>query len=210
MSPIAERVDLVAGHVARLILAQAGVVELLPAFHEAVGAAARIDAQFGFELESADGAVDLAASRLAGKFRVLLVGGFGVVRAIGPHLLEDLAGLLQFLHLLGTCLAAHAPASRRSHPRRGHGGRALGYARDAIPFRVFRHLPFRRFGFAPLGSRTAPFLSGASRSGLRPPSGPGTSSGERRPSNMLRTFSGTTLRTISATRSRKVIPRRSA
>src|ERR1700751_6123684 len=24
-------------------------------------------------------------------------------------------------------------------------------------FRVFRHLPFRRFGFAPLGSRTAPF-----------------------------------------------------
>ena len=24
-------------------------------------------------------------------------------------------------------------------------------------FRVFRHLPFRRFGFAPLGSRTACF-----------------------------------------------------
>ena len=31
---------LVAGHVARLILAQAGLVELLPAFHESVGAAA--------------------------------------------------------------------------------------------------------------------------------------------------------------------------
>ncbi|WP_366114073.1 DUF2332 family protein [Bradyrhizobium sp.] len=53
-------------------------------------------------------------------------------------------------------------------------------------------------------------LSGASRSGPRPPAGPGTSEGERRPSNMLRTLSGTTLRTISATRSRKVIPRRSA
>ena len=35
-------------------------------------------------------------------------------------------------------------------------------------FRVFRHLPFRRFGFAPLGSRTAPFPF--RRSPLRPPS----------------------------------------
>ena len=35
-------------------------------------------------------------------------------------------------------------------------------------FRVFRHLPFRRFGFAPLGSRTAPFPF--RRFPLRPPS----------------------------------------
>ena len=73
----------VAGHVAGLILPLAGLVELLPALHEAVGAAARVGAQFGFELKRADGAVDLAASRLADKFRVLLVGGFGVVRAWG-------------------------------------------------------------------------------------------------------------------------------
>ena len=61
---------LVAGHVARLILALAGVVELLPAFHEAVGAAARIGAQFGFELERADGAggVARAASRASSGF----------------------------------------------------------------------------------------------------------------------------------------------
>lgn len=59
MSPIAER-GLVAVDVARLILPQTGLVELLPAFHETVGAAARIGADFGFELESADGAVDPA------------------------------------------------------------------------------------------------------------------------------------------------------
>jgi len=39
-------------------LAQAGLIELLPAFYEAVGAAAWIDAHFGFELKGADGAVD--------------------------------------------------------------------------------------------------------------------------------------------------------
>ena len=62
--------------------------------HEAVGAAAWIGAQLGFELERANGAADLAASGLVDQFRILLVGGFGVVRAIRPHLLEDLAGLL--------------------------------------------------------------------------------------------------------------------
>jgi hypothetical protein len=46
--------------------------------HETIGAAARIGAEFVFELERADGAVDPAASRLADKFRVLLVGGFGI------------------------------------------------------------------------------------------------------------------------------------
>src|ERR1700752_4403697 len=57
---------LVAADVARLILAQAGLVELLPALHEAVGAAARIGAEFGFELERADGTVDPAAGGLGG------------------------------------------------------------------------------------------------------------------------------------------------
>jgi hypothetical protein len=75
-------------------LVQAGLVELLPALHKAIGAAARIDAHFGFELEGADGAVDPAASRLVGKLRVLLVGSFGIDRTVGPHLLEVSAGLL--------------------------------------------------------------------------------------------------------------------
>lgn len=64
---------------------------------EAVGAAARIDAQFGLELERAAGAVDRAASRLAGKLSVL-VGGFGIERAIRPHLLEYPADLLEFIN----------------------------------------------------------------------------------------------------------------
>src|SRR5690242_6414626 len=54
-----------AGHVARLILVLAGRLELLPALHKTVGAAVRIDAQLGFELKRADGAIDAAASRLA-------------------------------------------------------------------------------------------------------------------------------------------------
>src|SRR5579872_5710246 len=41
---------LVAGHVTRLVLALAGLAEFSPASHEAVGAALRISAQFGFEL----------------------------------------------------------------------------------------------------------------------------------------------------------------
>src|SRR5260370_41725470 len=75
---------LVAGHVASLILTLAGVVELLPALHETVGAAARIGPQLGFGLERADGAVALAARRFSDQFRISLVGGFGVMRAIGP------------------------------------------------------------------------------------------------------------------------------
>src|SRR5579864_7282709 len=39
----------VAGHVARLILALAGVAECLPALDKAVGQPGWIDAQFGFE-----------------------------------------------------------------------------------------------------------------------------------------------------------------
>ena len=70
---------LVAGHVAGLVLALAGVVELLPAFYETVGAAARIGPQLGFELEGADGAGGVTRSGFQGEFRVLLVGGFGVV-----------------------------------------------------------------------------------------------------------------------------------
>src|SRR5512134_1068114 len=53
---------LVAGDVAALILALAGVVEHPPALHETVGAAARICAQFGFKLERADGAGRVARS----------------------------------------------------------------------------------------------------------------------------------------------------
>jgi hypothetical protein len=71
--------------VARLILALAGVAELLPAFHKTVSATTRIDAHFGFELEGADGTVDPAASRLVGKLRALLVSDFGIDRAVGPH-----------------------------------------------------------------------------------------------------------------------------
>jgi hypothetical protein len=86
-------------------LLQTGSVELLPALHETIGAAALIGAQFGFELEGPDGSGGVTRSSFQGDLRVLLVSGFGVVRAIGPHLLEDLAGLLQFLHLLRAGLA---------------------------------------------------------------------------------------------------------
>ena len=72
---------LVAGDVARLILTPAGLVELLPTFHEAVGAAAWIDAQFGLKLEGADGAIDLAASRLVDELGVLDIGGFAPASA---------------------------------------------------------------------------------------------------------------------------------
>src|SRR5690242_4907826 len=51
----------VAGHVARLILALAGLVEPLPALHKAVGEAVRIDADFGLELERADDATEILA-----------------------------------------------------------------------------------------------------------------------------------------------------
>src|SRR5947209_514227 len=77
----------VPGHVACLILVQSGLVELLPALHKAVCAAAWIAAQFGLELKGADRAVKASASSLAGQFRILLVCGFGIMRAIGPHLL---------------------------------------------------------------------------------------------------------------------------
>ena len=85
-----------------------------------VGAAVRIDAQLGFELERADGAVDPTTCRLAGKFRISLVSGFGIVRAMRPQFLEDLAGLLQLFHLCRARSFRPAPVPRRSQPRRGH------------------------------------------------------------------------------------------
>ena len=147
----------VAGDVARLIPVQTGLVELLPVVHEAVGATARIDAQFGLKLERADGAVEPAASRLVGKIRVLLVGGFGIVRAKGAYLLEDLTGLLQFLHLLGTCIEAHLLHIEDRIHGAGMADERPGTQPAQFLFRLFRQLPFRRFGFAPLGLRTAPF-----------------------------------------------------
>ena len=73
---------LVTGHVARLILALAGAGELPPIVHEAVGAPGRVGANFGFELEGANSAADPARCSFLGEFRVFLVGGFGVVRAV--------------------------------------------------------------------------------------------------------------------------------
>ena len=139
----------VTGHVARLILALAGAVELLPALHEAIRTNLRIGAQFSFELEGADGAVDLASGRFRGKLRVLLVGGFSVMGATGPHLLEGFAGFLQFLHLLRA-----GPATLLLHLEdRIHGAsmadeRPLAGAAQRR-FRVFGHPPFRRFPFRP-------------------------------------------------------------
>ncbi len=48
---------LAARHVTGLILSLAGLVELLPAFHKAVGAPVRIGADFGLYLQGANGAV---------------------------------------------------------------------------------------------------------------------------------------------------------
>ena len=57
-------------HVAGLVVTLAGLAEFAPAFHEAVGAALRIGAQLGFELEGADGAVvrPVAASSASSGF----------------------------------------------------------------------------------------------------------------------------------------------
>ena len=85
---------LIAGHVARLIQALTTVVELAPALHKEVGAKSGIGAQFGFKLESSDCAADLTAGRLAGQLGIFCLGGFSVVRAIGPHRLKGLAGLI--------------------------------------------------------------------------------------------------------------------
>ena len=111
--------------------------------------AARIGPQLGFELESADGAVDLAAGRLADKFRILLVGGFGIVRAIGPHLLEDLAGPLQFFHLRRAGLAAPLLHIEDRIHGSGMTDQRLGAGLAQRRFRVFNHLPFRRFPSRP-------------------------------------------------------------
>ncbi len=51
---------LVTGHVARLILALAGLAEFPPAFHEAVGSQAGIGAKLGFQLQGADCAPGVA------------------------------------------------------------------------------------------------------------------------------------------------------
>ena len=69
-------------------------------------AALRAGANLGFQLQGADGAIDPARSCLRRKLGILLVGGFGIVRAIGTHLLEPLARLLQFPGLIGAGLVA--------------------------------------------------------------------------------------------------------
>ena len=51
----------IAGHVARLILALAGVVEPLPALDKAVSEAIWFDADFGLELERTDDAGEIFA-----------------------------------------------------------------------------------------------------------------------------------------------------
>ena len=66
--------------------------------------------------------------------------------------------------------------------------------------RAWRTSALVRARRSPVSGPSPTFLSGAVRSGSCPPS-----AGRRRPSNMPRTFSGTTLRTISATRTRKAI-----
>ncbi len=84
----------------------AGILELLPALDEAVGTPVRIDADFGFKLERANGAVDPSATGLAGKTCVLGVSGFRILPSIGPNLLERLAGRSQFRPRSAACLAA--------------------------------------------------------------------------------------------------------
>ena len=90
------------------------------------------------------------------------------MRAKGAHLLEDLPGLLQFLHLLGTCIEAQLLHIEDSIHGAGMAHERPGTQPAHFLFRLFRHLPFGRFGFAPLGSRTAPFPF--RRFLLRPPS----------------------------------------
>jgi hypothetical protein len=58
-----------------LVLALAGLAELFPAFHEAVGAPGRVGTDFRFKLERANGAVDPARRRHMNKVRGLATGG---------------------------------------------------------------------------------------------------------------------------------------
>ena len=71
------------------------------------------------------------------------------MRAIGPHPLEDLAGLLQFLHLLQAGLAAlFLHIEDRIHGS-GMTDESLRAGLTQRRFRVFRRLPFRRLPFRP-------------------------------------------------------------
>lgn len=78
----------IAGHVPRPILALAGLVEVLPPLHEAVGAALRIGAQLRFELKGVDGPVDAPRACFTGEAVVLSVGGFRIMPAAGSDLIE--------------------------------------------------------------------------------------------------------------------------
>ncbi len=75
MLPISARGP-VAGIVARRISALAGLFEFPKAFHETIRAALRAGANLGFQLQGADGAIDLARSRLMGKALILGIGRF--------------------------------------------------------------------------------------------------------------------------------------
>jgi len=66
---MAANVAPLAGHVARLTLALADLVELPPSLYEAIGSPGRVGADFGFKVERADGAVDLARRRLMDQLR---------------------------------------------------------------------------------------------------------------------------------------------
>ena len=108
ISPTVAR-GLVASHIAGLVLAEAGPVEVAPAFHEAFGAALRAGTQFRFELKGADGAGGRTRSGFPGELRVLDVGGFGGRPAKGPHVLERLPRRALFPQLLRAAFAAPVP-----------------------------------------------------------------------------------------------------
>lgn len=121
---------------AALVLALAGLVQLLPAIDEAVGTQSGIGAEFGFELERADGAVDASRACLGGEGRILLVGGFSVAPAVRAHFFESIARPVQLLDLLGARFAPHVlrredrvhrTGMAHQRPRAGGAQRRLGF-----------------------------------------------------------------------------------
>ncbi len=156
----------VSGHVACLILPLAGLIELLPAFHETVGASAGSEAHvgassgsdFGFELKRADCAGGTAGARFTSEAVVLAVGGFRILPAVGSNLIKAAPCLAKLAPLFGgrrkTLMFGFNDGIGRASV--AHKRVRAGLAQSRLG--VFRHRPFHRVRFAP-GRQTLDLLT---------------------------------------------------
>src|SRR5690606_17925483 len=96
----------IAGIVARRILALSGLFEFPEPLDKAVGAQFGVLAHLGFQLQGTpcwQGSVAIARCGLGRKLGVPLVDGLGIMGAMRPEFVEARASLLQFLDLFGRC-----------------------------------------------------------------------------------------------------------